>query len=210
MDTCLRTVSESTLFESCARKLFSQFLFSWFVSFLANYYRTTVSKQAASLSSHILWQNMAHGEPNLQLAVLHWTVYLVYKGRVVPVHDIKLFGVVEVRLHIFLTPVYLHRGKDTPYQLAWSQNRSGRFVVQKNLLPLLGTEPWLLWHPACSLIIIHGTPAGNRTGNLENQYNETNVVHSLFNLLRIKGLYMFRALLAYPQEALHKRNLVYW
>jgi hypothetical protein len=29
-----------------------------------------------------------------------------------------------------------------------------------------------------------------------------------FNLLRIKGLYMFRALLAHPQEALHKRHLV--
>jgi hypothetical protein len=26
----------------------------------------------------------------------------------------------------------------------------------------------------------------------------------LFNLLRIKGLYMFRALLAHPQETLHK------
>jgi hypothetical protein len=31
----------------------------------------------------------------------------------------------------------------------------------------------------------------------------------LFNLLRIKGLYMFRALLAHLQEALQKRNLVY-
>jgi hypothetical protein len=31
----------------------------------------------------------------------------------------------------------------------------------------------------------------------------------LLNLLRIKGLYMFRALLAHPQEALHKQHLVY-
>jgi hypothetical protein len=31
----------------------------------------------------------------------------------------------------------------------------------------------------------------------------------LFNLLKIKGLYMFRALLAHPQEVLHKRHLVY-
>jgi hypothetical protein len=30
-------------------------------------------------------------------------------------------------------------------------------------------------------------------------------MHFSFNLFRIKGLYMFRALLAYPQEALHKR-----
>jgi hypothetical protein len=41
------------------------------------------------------------------------------------------------------------------------------------------------------------------------QYSEANVMHFLFNLLRIKGLYMFRALLAHPQEALQKRHLVY-
>jgi hypothetical protein len=31
----------------------------------------------------------------------------------------------------------------------------------------------------------------------------------LFSLLRIKSLYMFRALLAHPQEGLHKRHMVY-
>jgi hypothetical protein len=31
----------------------------------------------------------------------------------------------------------------------------------------------------------------------------------LFSLLRIKGLYMFRALLAYPHKVLHKRRLLY-
>jgi hypothetical protein len=41
------------------------------------------------------------------------------------------------------------------------------------------------------------------------QYSETNEMHFLFNLLRIKGLYMFRALLAHPQESLHKLHLVY-
>jgi hypothetical protein len=41
------------------------------------------------------------------------------------------------------------------------------------------------------------------------QYIETNVMHFSFSLLRIKGLYMFRALLAHLQEALHKRHLVY-
>jgi hypothetical protein len=41
------------------------------------------------------------------------------------------------------------------------------------------------------------------------QDSETNVMHFLFNLLRIKGLYMFRALLVHPQEALHKLHLVY-
>jgi hypothetical protein len=42
------------------------------------------------------------------------------------------------------------------------------------------------------------------------QYSETNVMHFLFSLLRIKGLYIFRALLAHPRKALHKRHLVYW
>jgi hypothetical protein len=41
------------------------------------------------------------------------------------------------------------------------------------------------------------------------QYSETNLMHFLFNLLRIKGLYMFRALLAHPQEVLHEQHLVY-
>jgi hypothetical protein len=41
------------------------------------------------------------------------------------------------------------------------------------------------------------------------QYNETNVMHFSFNLLRIKGLYMFRALLAHPQELIYKRHLGY-
>jgi hypothetical protein len=41
------------------------------------------------------------------------------------------------------------------------------------------------------------------------QHTETNVMHFSFNIFRIKGLYMFRALLAHPQEALQKRHLVY-
>jgi hypothetical protein len=41
------------------------------------------------------------------------------------------------------------------------------------------------------------------------QCSETNVMHILFILLRIMGLYIFRALLAHPQEATHKRHLVY-
>jgi hypothetical protein len=34
-------------------------------------------------------------------------------------------------------------------------------------------------------------------------------MHILFSSLRSNGLYMFRALLAHPQEATHKRHLVY-
>jgi hypothetical protein len=41
------------------------------------------------------------------------------------------------------------------------------------------------------------------------QWSETNVMHILFSSLRIKSLYMFRALLSHPQEALHKQHLVY-
>jgi hypothetical protein len=44
---------------------------------------------------------------------------------------------------------------------------------------------------------------------ITDQYNETNVMYFLFNLLRIKRLYMFRALLVHPQEVLHKRHLIY-
>jgi hypothetical protein len=48
-----------------------------------------------------------------------------------------------------------------------------------------------------------------QTMNRVSQYNETNVIHFSFNLVRIKGLYTFRALFAHPQVALHKRHLVY-
>jgi hypothetical protein len=40
------------------------------------------------------------------------------------------------------------------------------------------------------------------------QYSEFNMIHFLFSLIRIKGLDMFRALLAHPQQALQKRHLV--
>jgi hypothetical protein len=47
------------------------------------------------------------------------------------------------------------------------------------------------------------------TSTMSDRNSETNMMHFLFNLLRIKGLYMFRALLAHPQESLHKQHLVY-
>jgi hypothetical protein len=40
------------------------------------------------------------------------------------------------------------------------------------------------------------------------QYSKTNMMHFLFSLLRVKGLYMFRALLAQLQELLHKWHWV--
>jgi hypothetical protein len=44
----------------------------------------------------------------------------------------------------------------------------------------------------CPCVIVH-------------QYSETSVMHVL---LRIKSLYMFRALLTHPQEALNKRHVL--
>jgi hypothetical protein len=41
-------------------------------------------------------------------------------------------------------------------------------------------------------------PILNQLTLTRQQYSETNVLHLLFNLLRIKGLYMFWALLAHP------------
>jgi hypothetical protein len=41
------------------------------------------------------------------------------------------------------------------------------------------------------------------------QYIEINAIHFLFSVLRIKGLYIFRALPAHPQVALYKLHLVY-
>jgi hypothetical protein len=41
------------------------------------------------------------------------------------------------------------------------------------------------------------------------QYNETNVMLFSFNVLRIKSVYLYRPLLAHPQESLYKRHLVY-
>jgi hypothetical protein len=43
----------------------------------------------------------------------------------------------------------------------------------------------------------------NKPGGKISIFSETNVVQFLFNLLRIKGLYMFRALIDHPQEVLH-------
>jgi hypothetical protein len=41
------------------------------------------------------------------------------------------------------------------------------------------------------------------------RYSEINVMYFSFNLLGIKDRYMFRALLAHPQEALHKLHKIY-
>jgi hypothetical protein len=50
----------------------------------------------------------------------------------------------------------------------------------------------------------------NATCTIHHQYSENNMMHFLFNLLSIKGIYMFPALLTHPQDALHKRHLVYY
>jgi hypothetical protein len=42
-----------------------------------------------------------------------------------------------------------------------------------------------------------------------NQYGKTNVSHFFFQFVKNQGLYMCRALLAHPQDSLHKRQLVF-
>jgi hypothetical protein len=41
------------------------------------------------------------------------------------------------------------------------------------------------------------------------QHSETNGINFSFNLLRIKDLYIFRALLTHPREVPHRRDFVY-
>jgi hypothetical protein len=61
--------------------------------------------------------------------------------------------------------------------------------------------------PDCEdLLHIYGTHFHNNRS--WDQYSETDVMHFTFSLLRIRGLYMFRTLLAHPQDSLHKRHLV--
>jgi hypothetical protein len=57
----------------------------------------------------------------------------------------------------------------------------------------------IIWHISCSHIWSQEIYL----------YSENNDMHFLFCLLRIKGLYMFWATLARPQEVLHKWHLVY-
>jgi hypothetical protein len=62
---------------------------------------------------------------------------------------------------------------------------------------------------AIDLLQIRKWKAIARQKVVEHQYSKTNMLHILFSFLRIKGLYMFRALLSHLQEVLHKRHLVY-
>jgi hypothetical protein len=74
----------------------------------------------------------------------------------------------------------------------WTKGGRGRLVIS------IISNDNLRWPRCChcSLVVIH-------------QYSEANVLHFSFSLLTIKGLYMFPALLAHPQETLHKRHSVY-
>jgi hypothetical protein len=66
-------------------------------------------------------------------------------------------------------------------------------------------QPFVAYPSKCNVLeLFHFVPFLQK-----DQYSKTNVMYFLFSLLRIKGLYMFRALLPHPQEALHKQHLVY-
>jgi hypothetical protein len=64
-----------------------------------------------------------------------------------------------------------------------------------------GAQTLQCWEGSVASGALTFLPSDNTTSI---QYSKTNVMHFLFNLLRIKCLYMFRALLAYPQEAINK------
>jgi hypothetical protein len=88
---------------------------------------------------------------------------------------------------------YYRRGKDTVFNLLLDLTVVGIFKLIREWSKFqLHLYPNLLFYWPCITVY---------------QYIETNVMHFLFSLLRIKGLYMFRALLVHPQEALHKRHL---
>jgi hypothetical protein len=60
----------------------------------------------------------------------------------------------------------------------------------------------------CQATLCHSSDSCNLKW-LRYQYSETNVIYFLFSLLRIKGHYVLRALLAHPQGALYKCHSVY-
>jgi hypothetical protein len=64
---------------------------------------------------------------------------------------------------------------------------------------------WVGW----SVGRLVGWSVGRSVGRSVGQYSETDVMYFLFSLLRIRALYMFRELLAHPQEALRIQHLVY-
>jgi hypothetical protein len=73
----------------------------------------------------------------------------------------------------------------------------------------IGHTDFAVWMTKCAKDRMHKDKIQLEQIRVYNyQYNGTNVVHFSSSLFRIKGLYMFRALLAHPQEALHKRHLV--
>jgi hypothetical protein len=69
----------------------------------------------------------------------------------------------------------------------------------KTLSRISGPSDWWRKMPVCVNILL----------TVHHSNTETNMMHFSFSLLRIKSLYMFRALLADPKEMLHKRHLVY-
>jgi hypothetical protein len=80
------------------------------------------------------------------------------------------------------------------------------------ILQLLSLHTKLLWGIMDVAAPIQNNPTGMRKAtrytlkDVNCQYSETNVMHFLFSLLRNKSLYMFRALLAHPQEALQSNT----
>jgi hypothetical protein len=84
-------------------------------------------------------------------------------------------------------------------KLRWSQEGLFFICVDSLLGTSISFPVYRVWanYPFCNVLLIC---------IIVYQYSETNEMHCLINLLRIKSLYTFGTLLAHLQEVLHKRH----
>jgi hypothetical protein len=103
---------------------------------------------------------------------------------------------------------YCHKSRNIPanYPLLLSCLNDSRFFSTdfRKIVKYQISGEFVQWEPGC--------PFGRTDGQIDwhdesLQWNQRDAL--LFSLLRINGRYMFRALLAHPQEVLHKRHFVY-
>jgi hypothetical protein len=124
-------------------------------------------------------------------------------------------------VRLFVVRVYSHSSH--PHHI-WMQFSPGLAQSHtRNVIPTIGTwKHCVLYCPfliklaeisVCFKDCSQQRGTVNRSpdngGSTVYQCSVTNVMYFLFRLLRIKSLYMFRALIAHPKEVLYKRQLVY-
>jgi hypothetical protein len=110
-----------------------------------------------------------------------------------------------------LKAIYLESFLKIMERVAWQED----YCSEDFFLRVLGWKGWVT--RAEKAVGLHVKPRPSHMALLicsgvmksvgKKQCSETNVMHFL---LRINGVYVFRALHALPQEVLHKWHLVYW